>query len=131
MFLSSWPSHAHRARAFTFSAANLPACAAPAVHGFRNEAGWEFTADIPGCSAADVTVDATADTLTLSAQRKGPAEEGASETPPRWSLNESYRFARPIDVDRVEAIVKDGVLTIKVPRAAPTMPPRTITVTTA
>ncbi|MSQ01531.1 MAG: Hsp20 family protein [Myxococcales bacterium] len=36
-----------------------------------------------------------------------------------------------MDVERVESIVKDGVLTIKVPRAAPTAAPRTIPVTTA
>ena len=126
MFLTSWPSYARPfpspAELFlrTFNEAN------PrhdhAVSAAEVEDGWELSAEIPGCSVEDVKIEVKGDTVTIHAAAKTPPPAGwalVRRERPEVEFTEHFRFFKPIDVDHVEAAVKDGVLTVKVPRLAP------------
>lgn len=129
MFVSHWPSHVRPPLPprFAFNQHFQPTVSVREV-----DAGWELLADIPGCAVEDVKIALEGDTLTITAERKEPAREGQPlrRERPQWRLHESFRLLRPVDVEKVEATAKDGVLTIKLPRlAAPE--PRTIPVSVA
>ncbi|HVJ15769.1 MAG TPA: Hsp20/alpha crystallin family protein [Polyangiaceae bacterium] len=86
---------------------------------------WELKAELPGLSEKDVELTANADSVTLRAERK-------LETPARHTVHRreraAFRLARTfslptkIDPAKVEAALKNGVLTVtlaKVPEAQP------------
>ena len=87
----------------------------------ESEDAWELRAVLPGLKAEDVQVDVTANHLRLVAQRALHAPEGF--TPVRRERT-GFRFERtfepptPIDADRVEASLENGVLTVRMPKAA-------------
>lgn len=77
------------------------------------------TVEVPGVAKDDLGIEVTADTLTISGNRKPVATEGT------WLSRErdARRFARTItlpwrvDPDKVEARLANGVLTVAVRRA--------------
>jgi len=83
-------------------------------------------AELPGIAAADVDISATAKTLTLSGERKIPAEEETARYHRRE--RESGKFSRVINMpdavnpNGIEAECKDGLLLIKIPKAEETKP---------
>jgi HSP20 family protein len=87
-------------------------------------------ADVPGLTDKDIQLTVTQDTLGLSGERKSDAPEGYSvHRRERGAQRFSRAWALPtrIDTERVEATVKNGVLTITMPKAADARP-RSITV---
>ena len=84
-----------------------------------------FTADLPGVAQEGVELQVTASELTVKASRKVAAPEGfAPLRRERQSRDQArtLRFGAPIDPDSVEATMKEGALTIKLPKAAKTRP---------
>ena len=90
-----------------------------------------FKADVPGIEEKDVDVAITANRLTVSGRREREIlEEGAAYyTAERTfgAFTRSFTLPEGIDVDRVEAELKGGVLTIVVPKK-PELQPRSVTV---
>jgi HSP20 family protein len=87
-------------------------------------------ADVPGLTDKDIQLTVTQDTLGLSGERKADAPEGYQvHRRERVSQQFSRAWALPtkIDVDRVSATVKNGVLTVSLPKAAEARP-RQITI---
>jgi HSP20 family protein len=98
-----------------------PAPAYPALNVWTNEEGLNVTAEVPGVKPEEIEISVVGDTLTLSGTRK--AEE----------LDESVRYHRQergygdftrslqlpfqVDVDKVEATFRNGVLMVAMPRA--------------
>jgi len=96
-----------------------------------SENGWEFTAELPGVSVEDVKIEALTDRLTVTLKHQESPPEGwvlIHQERALPSFSESFHFRVPIAVEGVEATVRDGVLTIVVPRAAAPSP-RVIPVT--
>ncbi|MBB5157288.1 Hsp20/alpha crystallin family protein [Saccharopolyspora phatthalungensis] len=90
-------------------------------------------ADLPGVSADAVDIDATATTLTVRAERR-PPQFGAGErlcaSERRLGVAAQHLvFDEPVDVQRVNAVLDAGVLTIRLPLANRTTR-RRITITT-
>lgn len=82
-------------------------------------------AQVPGCSERDVEISVTQDGLSLSGTRKAEPPQGYSVLRrERPSLNFSRSFELPckIEPSRVEATVKDGILTIVLPKAEEAQP---------
>jgi HSP20 family protein len=89
-----------------------------------------LTADVPGLSEKDVQLQLTEDVLTISGERKVTAPEGYSvhrqeRLPARFSR--SFTLPSKVNGDAISAALKDGVLTVTLPKA-PESQPRQITV---
>ena len=81
-------------------------------------------ASIPGISPDDVEINIEGDTLTIQGEFRQAAEEG------NWIMQERYRgpFQRvltlnvPVQADKAEAVFKDGVLKLTLPKAEQVKP---------
>jgi HSP20 family protein len=86
---------------------------------------WVLRAELPGLSEKDVELTVNAESVTLRAERK--VEQPARHTVHRRE-RASYRVARTftlgtkVDPERVEATMKNGVLTVKLAKAADAQP---------
>jgi HSP20 family protein len=84
-----------------------------------------FTANLPGVAQDGVELEVTSTELAVKATRKVSAPEGyAPLRRERQSRDHArtLRFGTPIDPDAVEATMKQGTLTIKLPKSAETKP---------
>lgn len=97
------------------------------------DSGNEFVirAELPGLSEKDVNVTVNQDVLTISGTRENDAPEGYTahrreRIPVRFSR--SFSFPSPVDMEKVKASVKNGVLTVQLAKAAEAQP-RQIAVT--
>ncbi len=105
----------------------------PAMNVWTNEEGAIVTAELPGVQTEDIDISVEGDTLTLRGDRQ-PDEVGEDITYHRRERGYG-RFVRTlrlpfnVEPDKVEAIFKNGVLRISLPRAEAEKP-RKITVKT-
>lgn len=85
---------------------------------------FRVTAELPGLTEADVDVSVTGDRIVIKGEKKSEKEEKSDEEGREFHRIErsSGAFQRmmtlPFQIDRgaVEAIVKDRVLTVKIPK---------------
>lgn len=92
----------------------------PAINVWATEDSAKITAEIPGVSKDDLEINVTGDTLTLSGVR------GQDELPEdaRYHRQErrfgeferSIQLPYTVDVNKVKATFKNGVLTVDLPR---------------
>ena len=77
------------------------------------------TLEVPGVAKDQLQIEATADTLTVSGERRVPEVNGTWLSRERTSGRFSRTIALPwrIDPERVEARLTDGVLTVVLRRA--------------
>jgi HSP20 family protein len=89
-----------------------------------------LAAEVPGVAEADLKITATHDSLTVTGERKSSAPEGyAAHRQERGALRFARSFALPakIDVEKITAGLKHGVLTVTMPKH-PESQPKSITV---
>jgi len=102
----------------------------PRVTVNENADALVLTADVPGLTEKDVSLSVNQDVFTLTGERKADAPEGyTAHRRERAAYRFSRSFALPlkVDVERATATVKDGVLTVNLPKA-PEAQPRQIAV---
>lgn len=102
----------------------------PAVDIYETEDGLVVMADLPGVDKSGLEINVEQGVLTLEAHAGG--EVAADEVSREFSLRSFYRqFRLPdsIDASASNAVLKNGVLTLSLPRAAAAKP-RRIEVTT-
>ena len=90
----------------------------------------KLTAFLPGLADRDVKLQANQDGLTLEATRSADVPEGYSvHRRERASvrLARSFSFPCRVDVEKIQAGLEDGVLTVTLPKV-PEAQPRTIAV---
>lgn len=95
-------------------------------------------ATLPGVRPEDLDIRLEADRLTVTAERHEPAPHGQSDTVAspifrelgsvRWTRE--VRLRTPVDADRIDASLEQGVLRLTLPKA-PEARPRTIEVKVA
>jgi HSP20 family protein len=113
----------------------LPAASAahgpfPAVNLYESQDGYVLTAELPGVAPEALEIALEGATLTLSGERKADVEEGASvhrRERPSGPFRRGFELPVPIDADKVEAVHRHGVLTLRLPKA-PEHRPRQIRV---
>lgn len=89
-----------------------------------------LTAEVPGLAEDDLKISATMDSVTLAGERTSTAPEGyAAHRQERGALRFARSFAMPakIDVEKISAGLKHGILTVIMPKH-PESQPRAITV---
>ena len=91
----------------------------PAVDIFENESGITVQADMPGVSKDRLDVHIDSDTLSIEGRAVIPMPEGmdALHADIRSThYQRSFSLSRELDTDRIEAGLKDGVLTLRIPK---------------
>lgn len=104
----------------------------PRIHLFDTGKALVVKADLPGLTEKDVQISLNQDVLTVSGERKAEAPEGyLVHRKERNSVRFSRSFTLPskVDPDKATAVLKNGVLTITLNKAAEAQP-RQIVVTT-
>lgn len=99
--------------------------ATPTVDIYEQDSGLTLVADIPGVTSKNLHVDIDNGILTL----EGDVEIALKGGPllSEFALSGYYRqFRLPehLDTDKVDAQLKDGVLTLSLPKAEAAMPKR-------
>jgi len=104
---------------------------APSFEVRETKDAYIFKADVPGIPEKDIEIQMTGNVLTISGQRK---VENVQEGERFFALERGYgsfsrSFALPdgVDVEHVSAEVKEGVLTVRVPKK-PEVQPRRISI---
>ena len=91
----------------------------PAVDIFENASGITVQADMPGVSRDRLDVHIDSDTLSIEGRAEIPMPEGmdAMYADIRSThYQRSFSLSRELDTERVEAGLKDGVLTLRIPK---------------
>ncbi|MHC4587333.1 MAG: Hsp20/alpha crystallin family protein [Planctomycetota bacterium] len=98
----------------------------PAIDIAEKDNEFVVKAEIPGCKAEDVNISVNGNILTISGEKK--AEEEKKEKG-YYHMERSYGSFRrdltlvsEVDPAKIEAICKDGVLTITVPKSEKSKP---------
>jgi HSP20 family protein len=99
----------------------------PPVDVFENESGITLLADLPGVSRDRLGVRVDGDTLILEAIASTPEPQemqlvyGEAQYP---SYRRQFTLSRELDASRIEASLKDGVLTLAIPKLEEAKPRR-------
>ena len=92
----------------------------PAINVWAAEESARVTAEIPGVSKDDLEINVTGDTLTLSGVRgQDDLPEGARYQRQERRFGEfsrSIQLPYTVDVNKVKALFKNGVLSVDLPR---------------
>ena len=106
----------------------------PAINVWTNEEGAVVTAELPGLSPDDLDIAVVGDILTLTGERKAAElpEEAKYHRRERsfGKFSRSFQLPFNVEVDKVEAVFKNGILHLSLPRAE-VEKPKKITVKTA
>lgn len=115
-------------------APSFAALSAPAVTFADTGEALTLRAELPGLTEKDVDISVTANVLTVKAARKVEAPEGYAvhrRERQSFSFTQSYELPARIDPEKVQASLKQGVLTLTMPKAAEAQPKRVTVSTTA
>jgi HSP20 family molecular chaperone IbpA len=99
----------------------------PAVDVFEDPTGITLLADMPGVPKDRLEVKVEADTLSIEGEVVAHTPEGleavyAELRVPRY--RRTFTLSRELDTSKVEANLKDGVLTLRIPKQAHAQPRR-------
>lgn len=99
--------------------------AAPAVDIYEQASGLTLVADMPGVSSDKLKIDIVEGVLTLEAVSgiNPHGEQLFGEFSPTGYYRQ-FRLPNHLDLNRVDAQLTDGVLTLKLPKAEAAMPKR-------
>ena len=103
----------------------------PAAEVRETETGYSISLELPGVARDSIDVKATDRNLVISAERRAPQPSEAasateSEQPQAAPLlsefrygtwSRSFRFPGGINREAVQAVYRDGLLTVEVPKA--------------
>ncbi len=98
----------------------------PLINVTENKDSYYVRAELPGVKADELGISVTGDTLSITGERKLPAEDEKAQY--HRSEREAGRFSRivslptQIDAAKVEAQCNDGILTVILPKAEATKP---------
>lgn len=95
----------------------------PAVDVVEDEAKFELHADLPGVKQEELEIQVEKDVLSIRGERK---LERKGERP-AGAFSRSFSLPKTVDVDKIAATLKDGVLTLTLPKR-PEAQPRQIKV---
>jgi HSP20 family protein len=99
--------------------------ATPPVALYETADGYVLTAEVPGMARDEINLTVRDNHLTIAGER--PKTEGAPDHYHRiergfGAFSRTFAFETPIDGDRITADLKDGVLTVILPKRTPPGP---------
>jgi HSP20 family protein len=106
---------------FTENAAPRPGVGGPAVNVWEKPDGFVLEAELPGLSMENLDITVEGAEITIRGERKPavPSQEATLHKRERWvgSFERTLEFPCEIDADRAEATLRDGVLTLSLPKS--------------
>lgn len=93
----------------------------PAMNGWETQDAVVFEAELPGFRPEDVEVLFEGRVLTLKGRREVAEPEGAAAVlreRASGAFERALRVSVPVDAERIEAEFRDGVLRVRLPKAA-------------
>jgi HSP20 family molecular chaperone IbpA len=99
----------------------------PPVDVFENESGITLLADLPGVARDKLGVRVDGDTLTIEATAsiEGPSNMELLYGEARFpAYRRSFTLSRELDSSRIDAVLKDGVLRLAIPKLEEARPRR-------
>jgi HSP20 family protein len=99
----------------------------PAVDVYEDESGITLLADMPGVPRDQLELKVEGDALSIEGAVRASAPEGleavyAEVRVPRY--RRTFTLSRELDASRIDASLKDGVLTLRIPKQAFAQPRR-------
>ena len=98
----------------------------PAINLTEDENHFYLRAELPGVTSEDVDIQATANNLTLSGERRLEPRDASARYHRRereaGKFSRAFAMPKEIDAGRVEARLASGILTVKVPKAESAKP---------
>ncbi len=99
----------------------------PAVDVFENESGITVLADMPGVSRDRLELRVEGEALLIEGSAQPQTPEGleavyAEVRVPRY--RRTFTLSRELDASRIDAKLKDGVLTVRIPKQEHAQPRR-------
>ncbi len=86
---------------------------APAADVHADEDAYFIELDVPGLESKDIAVTVEDSVLTLSGERKAPSTAGYTRLERGYGrFNRTFRLPRDADQGRIEAVCKNGGLTV-------------------
>lgn len=99
---------------------------APKTNLYDNGDQFKLIAEVPGFAKEDISVRVQGNYLELSASANLPQPEGYTahrrERIAVSSFTRSFTLPADVDVDRIEAMLKDGLLVLSLPKAEAAKP---------
>ncbi len=92
----------------------------PPVDLFETAGGFILTAEIPGLAREEVEIHAEESRIIIRGERvcgQVPCEQYHRVERGHGRFSRTFMLPEPIDVDNVSADLKDGVLTVTIPKA--------------
>jgi len=105
----------------------------PAVDIFETEKELTLLADMPGVKSDNLTIGLNKNVLTMSGEVDAPEGENETEVLREYETGKYFReftLSNEIDQTRIDAVLKDGVLRLTLPKVEE-VTPRKIAVKTA
>jgi len=97
----------------------------PRVDVFETEDGFTVLADLPGVAPGDADIRFENGELTVHARRStGQPQKGEGWEFEAMNYFRSFRLSDEIAADRIEAELKNGLLTLKLPKVEAVKPRR-------
>lgn len=99
----------------------------PAIDVFETDASITLLADMPGVPRDQLEIHVEGDSLLIEGQAQ---TQTAADLEPLWAevrtprYRRSFTLSRELDPSRIEANLKDGVLTLRIPKQAQAQPRR-------
>jgi HSP20 family protein len=96
-----------------------PAGWVPAVDLYENADRYVLTAEIPGLQREDIQIHFHDGSLTIAGSRREPSiacEQYHRIERGHGNFSRTFHLPMPVDADRISADLKDGVLTVDVPK---------------
>ena len=97
----------------------------PVVDIFETEKELTLLADMPGVKATDLKIDLNENVLSLSGDVKPPEDEKETDVWREYRTGKYYREFRlsdVIDQSKIEAVLKEGVLRLNLPKVEEAKP---------
>ncbi|MCW4354470.1 Hsp20/alpha crystallin family protein [Hoyosella sp. YIM 151337] len=87
----------------------------------ETDQAYTVEAELPGVKKGDITVEYRDGVLQIAGESKETARSGVIHRKTRRTGRFSYRVSLPgeVDLERIDAALTDGVLTVTLPKAAP------------
>ncbi|MEZ4999779.1 MAG: Hsp20/alpha crystallin family protein [Bacteroidales bacterium] len=95
----------------------------PAVNIKEDDKAYEIELALPGMSKEDVKIEMEKETLTISSEvkeEKNEEKEGYSRREfGAWSFCRSFRIPENVNIEKISASFKNGILNVALPKAEP------------